>query len=95
MTTLEHKKMLAGSFFLIGALKALFWVLSGGLAGGEWFALMIALFLMLAGWKMQNDKSGADAFGIIASIICLPNFLIGTVIGIYGLWYFILGREND
>ena len=49
--------------------------------------LAIAAVTLLAGWKMLKEKSGARTLGIIASIIALLSFPLGTALGIYGLWF--------
>lgn len=49
--------------------------------------LAFAAVTLLAGWKMIKEKSGAKTFGIIASIISLLSFPLGTALGVYGLWF--------
>ncbi len=66
-------------------------------AGGI-FSLLLLTFAavnLIAGWKMLKEKRGARLWGIVASIICLPNVPLGTAIGIYGLWFFfgVEGKE--
>ncbi len=48
---------------------------------------------LIAGYKMLKEKSGARTWGIVASIICLIGFPLGTALGIYGLW-FLFGDQG-
>lgn len=54
-------------------------------------ALAISAVLLIptffAGWKMLKEKSNARIWGIIAAIIALINFPLGTASGIYALWF--------
>jgi hypothetical protein len=55
--------------------------------------LAFAGLFLLAGWKMLKEKTGARNWGIAASIVALLGFPLGTVLGIYGLW-FLLGDQG-
>lgn len=55
--------------------------------------LIFAGLNLAAGYKLLKEKAGARTWGIIASVICLPSFPLGTALGIYGLW-FLLGEEG-
>lgn len=60
------------------------------------FGLLFVLpagFAILSGWRLIKEKPNAKIFGIIASIICLLNFPLGTAIGVYGLW-FLFGDQG-
>ena len=94
MTIREHGRLLAGFFFIKGALMSLFWVISGGFLGGAWLALIFSAFFMVTGWKIEKEKGDAKIFGIIASILSLGSFPLGTALGIYGLWFFLM-RSNE
>ena len=68
--------------------------------GGMFIALAVIVGLvilafagvtLLAGWKMLKEKSGGRTWGIIASIISLISFPLGTALGVYGLW-FLFGK---
>jgi hypothetical protein len=50
--------------------------------------LIIAGIAFAAGWKLIKEKSGARTWGIVASIVALCGFPLGTALGIYGLWFF-------
>lgn len=50
--------------------------------------LVFAGFYLLTGWKLLKEKPAGRTLGIIASIICLLGFPLGTALGIYGLWFF-------
>lgn len=64
------------------------------------FAFVIAAIMLVlaavnftAGYKLVKEKSGARTWGIVASIVCLIGFPLGTALGIYGLW-FLFGEEG-
>jgi hypothetical protein len=42
----------------------------------------------MAGWKMLKRRRRARMYGIIASIVVLPLFPLGSLLGGYGLWFF-------
>ena len=42
----------------------------------------------LASWKMLKRRPRARVWGIIAAIVVLPILPLGTMLGIYGLWFF-------
>ena len=67
----------------IGVLGALFTVLFYGVLG-----LVCALPPALASWKLVKRKPGARLWGILAAIVVLPVFPLGTALGGYGLWFF-------
>ncbi len=48
---------------------------------------------LIAGYKMLKEKAGARTWGIVASIICLLGFPLGTALGVYGLW-FLFGDQG-
>jgi hypothetical protein len=56
-------------------------------------SFLLAFVNLLAGWKILKHKPGARIWGIIASIICLINIPLGTIIGAYSLW-FLFGVEG-
>lgn len=47
-----------------------------------------AIFYLVTGWKIYKESSSGRILGIIASILGLMNFPLGTALGIYGLWFF-------
>jgi len=47
----------------------------------------------LASWKMFKGRMKARLWATIAAIVVLPVFPLGTVLGIYGLW-FLLSAEG-
>ncbi len=55
--------------------------------------LLFAAFSLMAGWKLLKEKPGGRIFGIIASVVALFGFPLGTALGIYGLW-FLLGEDG-
>lgn len=42
----------------------------------------------MAAWKMLKRRKRARWYGIIASIVVVPIFPLGTILGIYSLWFF-------
>ena len=55
--------------------------------------LIFAGINITAGYKMLKEKPGARTWAIVASIVCLPGFPLGTALGVYGLW-FTFGDEG-
>jgi hypothetical protein len=55
--------------------------------------LLFAGINLTAGYKLLKEKAGARTWGIVASVIALAGFPLGTALGIYGLW-FLLGEEG-
>jgi hypothetical protein len=80
-TARRDNEQFLGSFMIIMAIIIVPIVLAFG-----------GLFL-LAGWKMLKEKAGARNWGIAASIVALLGFPLGTVLGIYGIW-FLFGEEG-
>ncbi len=61
--------------------------------GVLFFSLLFVLPIAIAGWKVLKEKAGARTWGIVAAILALLNFPIGTAVGVYGLW-FLFGEEG-
>lgn len=65
-----------------------------GLLGGV-FAVIFYLALgvvfvippALAAWKMLKRRRNSRVWGIIAAILILPLVPLGTMFGVYGLWF--------
>lgn len=68
----------------VGILGAIFTLIFYGGLG-----LICVLPLALASWKMLKRRPGARVWGIIAAIVLLPIIPLGTMLGIYGLWFFL------
>jgi len=67
----------------IGILGGVFTVIFYGVLG------IICVFpTAMAGWKMLKRRKRARLHGIIASIVVVPIFPLGTILGVYGLWFF-------
>ena len=47
----------------------------------------------IASWKMLRRRPRARIWGIIAAIVLLPIIPLGTMLGVYGLWFF-LGEQG-
>ncbi len=90
----NHRKILSTIFFVFGVLDLFGWIGMGGWQSGEWLYLFYTVFFIVTGLKIHNNTTGANLFGTVASIIYLFSFPIGSIIGIYGLWYFLFNREE-
>ncbi len=76
----DDEQMMGGMFIALAVISCL-------------VILAIAGVTLLAGWKMLKEQSGGRTWGIIASIISLLSFPLGTALGVYGLW-FLFGEEG-
>lgn len=56
-------------------------------------SLLFLLPQIIGGWKLIKERPTARGWGIVASIISLLSFPIGTAAGVYGLW-FLFGDEG-
>ncbi|HEV7645393.1 MAG TPA: hypothetical protein VGO50_15730 [Pyrinomonadaceae bacterium] len=68
-------------------------VIFGMVIGILVIAGLFVLPIIIAGWKILKEKAGGRTWGIVAAILALLNFPLGTAVGIYGLW-FLLGEEG-
>jgi hypothetical protein len=57
------------------------------------FAMLFAIPAIIAGFKMRKQKAGAKTWALIAAILALLNFPLGTALGIYALW-FLFGEQG-
>lgn len=48
---------------------------------------IFSIFYLFAGWKIYKEAPSGRTLGIVASILCVMNFPLGTALGIYGLWF--------
>ena len=74
----------------IGILGAVATVFFYGVLG-----LIFVLPPALASWKLFKQKPRARFWGVIASIVVLPNFPLGTALGGYGLWFFFSAQNRS
>jgi hypothetical protein len=51
------------------------------------FTFIFAVPQLFGGWKVFKESPGARTWGIVASIIALIAFPLGTAAGVYGLWF--------
>ena len=72
----------------VGILGAIFTLIFYGGLG-----LICVLPPAMASWKMLKRRPRARVWGIIAAIVLLPIIPLGTMLGVYGLWFF-LGAEG-
>jgi hypothetical protein len=62
----------------------------GGVVAVIFYGLLGAIFVLptaLASWKMLKRRRHARIWGIIAAILVAPIMPLGTMFGIYGLWF--------
>lgn len=64
-----------GTIFLIGAVIAIP------------IGILFVLPSILAAYKLLKQKSGARFWTIFAAIVALVSFPLGTVLGVYALWF--------
>jgi NADH:ubiquinone oxidoreductase subunit 6 (subunit J) len=50
--------------------------------------LIFVLPTALASWKMLKRRKRARMWGILAAIAVAPLLPLGTILGVYGLWFF-------
>ena len=98
-----------GIFLVIGAF--LFMLLTGiGVATGEREAMgfltvvgtslaglmaLLGLPGMLAGYGLLKRKSWARILAIVVGVLGLPNFPVGTAIGLYTIWVLFQKSATD
>ena len=49
----------------------------------------MAFVTIVAGWKVLKVSQSGRILGIVASMLCLPSFPLGSALGVYGLWFFL------
>jgi hypothetical protein len=69
----------AGIGILGGLFAIIFYVVLG---------LIFVLPTAVASWKLFKRRKRARLWGIIAAILVAPILPLGTILGIYGLWFF-------
>ena len=66
----------------------------GGIFAVIFYGVLGAIFVLptaLASRKMWKLRRHARAWGIIAAILVAPIMPLGTILGVYGLWFFFSG----
>ena len=94
MTAKTHRTIIASIFFGFGLVNLLGWIAVGGWKLGIWLFLCVAILHIVAGIKIHNQTRGAKVFGVIASVVFIPSFPVGTAIGIYCLWVLLMRDRN-
>lgn len=94
MTSNKHHKIIATIFFVLGTLNLMGWIAIGGWRIDEWLFLGYAILFVLAGWNIHNKTQVAKLLGVVASVISIPSFPIGTLIGVYGLWVLLMSERD-
>jgi hypothetical protein len=78
MTTETHDSNQMGVGILGGVFAVIFYLTLG---------LIFALPPAIATWKMLKQRRKARVWGIFAAVLVLPIAPLGTMLGIYGLWF--------
>ena len=63
----------------------------GGVVAVIFYGLLGAILVVptaLASWKMLRQRPNARIWGSIAVILVAPIMPLGTMLGVYGLWFF-------
>jgi hypothetical protein len=63
----------------------------GGLFAVVFYVVLGLIFVLptaVASWKLFKRKVRARSWGIIAAILVAPILPLGSIFGIYGLWFF-------
>lgn len=55
--------------------------------------MIFAIPAIIAGFKMRKEKPSAKTWVLVAAILALLNFPLGTALGVYALW-FIFGDQG-
>jgi hypothetical protein len=50
-------------------------------------AMILTIPVIIAGLKMRKENPGAKTWVLIAAILALANFPLGTALGVYALWF--------
>lgn len=81
--------VIGGSIFAIGESPELGGLIGG--IGGTIILILLALALpgILGGWGLLKRKSWAKPLTIVANILPLFSFPIGTALGVYTFWVLI------
>jgi uncharacterized membrane protein len=56
-------------------------------------AAVFAIPAIVAGMKMRKEQSSAKTWALVAAILALLNFPLGTALGVYALW-FLFGDQG-
>ena len=63
----------------------------GGVGAVTFYVLLGVIFVLpmaLASWKMLKRRRHARTWGTIAAILVVTIIPLGTMLGVYGLWFF-------
>jgi len=74
----------------VGILGVIFTVIFYGGLG-----LVCVLPIAMASWQMLKRRPRARVWGIIAAIVLLPIIPLGTMLGVYGLWFFFSAQGRN
>ena len=64
----------------------------GGVVAVIFYGFLGVIFVLpmaLAGWKIFKRRPNARIWGIIAAILVVSIFPLGTMLGVYALWFFV------
>lgn len=65
--------------------------IAGGIFAVIFYCVLAALFVLptaLASWKTYKRRQSARVWGTIAAILILPIMPLGTMLGVFALWFF-------
>jgi len=71
----QGAQTVGGVFMVVGAIVGI-------------FILAFSVFYLITGWKVYKEAEVGRMLGIVASILSLWSFPLGTALGVYGLWFF-------
>ena len=79
--TRDEDQMVGGIMFAVGLVVGV-------------LVLALAAFYLFTGLKVRKQAGIGRTLGIVASVLALFSFPLGTALGVYGLWFFLgdLGR---
>ena len=69
----------------------------GGVVAVIFYGILGTIFVLptaLVSWRMWKRRRNARPWGIIAAILVAPIMPLGTVLGIYGLWFFFSAEDR-
>ena len=72
--------------------------IAGGIFSILFYCVLGAIFVLptaLAAWKAYKRRASARVWGTIAAIIVMGIMPLGTLLGVYALWFFFGAHGKD
>ena len=72
--------------------------IAGGLFAVIFYLVLAAIFVVptaMGGWKAFKRRPSARIWGTIAAIVVLGIMPLGTLLGVYSLWFFFGAKGKD